>query len=77
MALWLDVNDYEFYSENDKQEFIMDTFFDHMYRCPNCGEAYTDEDGALNCCHEDCYEQDKEYIQEERADERLRSEKGD
>ena len=77
MALWLDSNDYEFETEEQKFYFIQDTFFDHMFRCPNCGEAYTDEDGALNCCHSDCYEQDKEYIIEERADERLRSEKGD
>ena len=69
--------DYDFYSENDKQQFIMDTFFDHMFICPNCSEAYVDVDGAYDCCHTDCYEQDKEFIIEERADERLRSEKGD
>ena len=77
MALWIDVNDYEFETESQKFGFIQESFFDHMYRCPNCGEAYTDEDGAMECCHTDCYEQDKEYVQEERADERLRSEKGD
>ena len=70
-------DDYDFYSEDQKLSFIQDTFFDHMYRCPNCGEAYVDEDDALTCCHSDCYEQDKEFIIEERADERLRSEKGD
>lgn len=70
-------DDYDFYSENEKYEFILDTFFDHMYICPNCSEAYVDVDGAYNCCHTDCYEQDKEFIIEERADERLRSEKGD
>ncbi len=70
-------DDYEFYSENDKQEFIMDTFFDHMYHCPVCSEGYVDVMEAYDCCHTDCYEQDKEFIIEERADERLRSEKGD
>ncbi len=77
MALWLDKNDYDFETEAQKYNFIQESFFDHMFRCPNCGEAYTDEDGAMECCHEDCYEQDKEFIIEERADERLRSEKGD
>ena len=77
MALWLDGNEYDFETEAQKLSFIRDTFFDHMFRCPNCGEAYTDEEGALNCCHFDCYEQDKEFIIEERADERLRQEKGD
>ena len=48
MALWLDKNDYDFETEDQKLSFIQDTFFDHMFRCPNCGEAYTDEDGALN-----------------------------
>ncbi len=70
-------DDYEFYSENDKQEFIMDTFFDHMFICPNCSEAYVDVDGAYDCCHTDCYEQDKYYIEEEQADFRMRQEKGD
>lgn len=70
-------DDYEFYSEDQKLSFIQNTFFDHMYHCPNCGESYTDEDGALNCCHEDCYEQDKSFIEEEMADTRLRMEKGD
>ena len=49
MALWLDGNDYDFETEDQKLSFIQDTFFDHMFRCPNCGEAYTDEEGALNC----------------------------
>ena len=69
--------DYDFYSENDKQQFIMDTFFDHMFICPNCSEAYVDVDGAYDCCHTDCYEQDKYYIEEEQADFRMRQEKGD
>lgn len=77
MALWLDINDYDFETEDQKLSFIQDTFFDHMYRCPNCGESYTDEDGALSCCHEDCYEQAKEFVTERNADERLRREKGD
>ncbi len=70
-------DDYDFYSEDQKYDFIQDTFFDHMYICPNCNEAYVDAGEALDCCHTDCYEQDKEFIIEERADERLRSEKGD
>ena len=70
-------DDYDFYSENDKQQFIMDTFFDHMYICPNCSEAYVDVDGAYDCCHTDCYEQDKYYIEEEQADFRMRQAKGD
>ena len=77
MALWLDKNDYEFETESQKFGFIQESFFDHMYRCPNCGEAYTDEDGAMECCHEDCYEQDKEYVTEERADTSMRRAKGD
>ena len=31
--------------------------------------------GALNCCHEDCYEQDKEFVR--RNAENAREEKGD
>jgi hypothetical protein len=44
MAQYLSPDDYDFYSEKEKYDFIHDTFFDHMYRCPNCGEAYTDAD---------------------------------
>ncbi len=74
MALWLDKNDYDFETEDQKAEFIEDNA---KFTCPNCGYTYKNLDGALNCCHEDCYEQDKEFVIEERADERLRSEKGD
>ena len=77
MALWLDKNDYDFETEAQKYNFIQDTFFDHLYYCPVCSEGYVDAEEAYNCCHTDCYEQDKEFIIEERADERLRSEKGD
>ncbi len=70
-------DDYDFYSEDQKYDFIQDTFFDHMYICPNCNEAYVDAGEALDCCHNDCYEQAKYYLEEEQADERLRSEKGD
>ncbi len=77
MSQWINPDNYEFYSENDKQEFIMDTFFDRLYYCPVCSEGYTSVTEAYDCCHTDCYEQDKEFIIEERADERLRSEKGD
>ena len=70
-------DDYDFYSENEKYEFILDTFFDHLYYCPVCGEGYVDVEEAYNCCRTDCYEQAKGFIIEERADERLRSEKGD
>ena len=77
MALWLDVNDYEFRTEDEKYEFIEDTFFDHMYHCPACSEAFVDAEEALHCCHEDCYEQDKSFVEEEMADFRLRQEKGD
>ena len=77
MALWLDKNDYDFETEDQKYAFIQDTFFDHLYYCPVCSEGYVDVMEAYDCCHTDCYEQDKEFIIEERADERLRSEKGD
>ncbi len=70
-------DDYDFYSENDKQQFIMDTFFDHLYICPVCNEGYVDVMEAHNCCHTDCYEQDKYFLEEEQADFRMRQEKGD
>ena len=74
MALWLDINDYEFYSEDQKRDYIKES---PPYRCTVCGEIFTDIDEALTCCHDDCYEQAKEYITERNADERMRSEKGD
>ena len=74
MALWLDKNDYDFETEDQKAEFIKDNA---KFTCPNCGDTYKNLDGALNCCHEDCYEQDKSFVEEEMADTRLRSEKGD
>ena len=77
MALWLDSNDYEFYSENEKLEFIMETRCKRLYICPTCSEAHFEVEDAYNCCTGDCYEQEKEFVIEERADERLRSEKGD
>ncbi len=77
MALWLDPDDYEFYSEGDKQIYIMETFFDHLYHCPVCSEGYIEVMDAYDCCHTDCYEQDKYFIEEERADFRMRQEKGD
>ena len=32
---------------------------------------------AHNCCHTDCYEQDKYFLEEEQADFRMRQAKGD
>ncbi len=40
-------------------------------------QTYKNLDGALKCCHEDCYEQDKSFVEEEMADFRMRQEKGD
>ena len=74
MALWIDKNDYDFETEDQKAEFIKDNA---KFTCPNCGYTHKNLDGALNCCHEDCYEQAKEHVTERNADERLRSEKGD
>jgi len=74
MALWLDKNDYEFETEDQKRDYILGT---PPYRCTVCGEIYEDEDEALTCCHTDCYEQDKSFVEEEMADTRMRSEKGD
>ena len=70
-------DDYDFYSENDKIQFIMETRYRRMYICPTCSEAHFEVVDAYNCCTGDCYEQDKEFIIERNADERLRSEKGD
>lgn len=70
-------DDYDFYSENDKYEFILGTFFDHLYHCPVCSEGYVDAEEAYNCCHTDCYEQDKYFLEEEQADFRMRQAKGD
>ena len=66
--------DYEFQTKEGKLDFIRRSA---IYFCPNCGVHFADVYEALDCCHEDCYEQDKEFIEEELADTRLRRAKGD
>ena len=39
-------DDYDFYSEDQKQTFIQDTSLT-ICRCPNCGEGIYRRDGAL------------------------------
>ena len=70
----LDINDYDFETKDQKAKFIEDNA---KFVCPNCGDTYKSLAEALTCCHSDCYEQDKTFIEEELADFRMRQEKGD
>ena len=73
----MDPEMYIYYSVNDKRNGIKKDSIDGMYFCPVCGESYCDLDDAVECCHQDCYEQDSEFSIEEQADFRMRQAWGD
>ena len=51
------INGFDFFSEQAKLDFILETRYKNVYSCPKCGETYLFEDEALKCCRGDCLEQ--------------------
>ena len=70
-------DDYDFQNEKQKIEFIIHNRIDFMFYCPKCGTSYLYTMSALKCCKGDCFEQANYFLKEERADFRMRQEKGD
>ena len=56
--------EYEFQTEEEKLASIKRKA---VYFCPKCGAHFANEYEALDCCNEDCYEQDKEFIEDRLA----------